>query len=66
MNTAEWLLGGIAVSLAYVGFCRFFPYAACRNCKGSGKFRSPSGKNFRDCRRCGGRGRRRRMFAGSE
>jgi DnaJ-class molecular chaperone len=58
------ILIGIAALAIYVVFCRVFPYTVCRNCKGSGKFRSPSGKAFRNCRRCGGAGRRRRLFAG--
>lgn len=59
------VLFGLVALVVYIGFCRVFPYAACRNCKGSGKYRSPSGKAFRNCGSCGGSGRRRRLFAGS-
>ena len=58
------ILIGVVALTVYVLFCRVFPYTACRNCKGSGKSYSPSGKAFRNCRRCGGSGRRRRLFAG--
>jgi DnaJ-class molecular chaperone len=58
------ILIGIAALAVYVLFCRIFPYTPCRNCKGSGKSHSPSGKAFRNCGRCGGSGRRRRPFAG--
>jgi hypothetical protein len=59
------LLIGIAALAIYVIFCRIYPFTACRNCDGSGKFHSPSGKAFRHCGRCGGTGRRKRLFAGS-
>lgn len=38
---------------------RWFPYAPCRRCHGSGKHRS--GKYFRPCRPCHGTGRRIRL-----
>jgi hypothetical protein len=49
-----WLAG---YSLA----CVVWPYAACRKCKGAGKFRSPSKKFWRPCPRCSGSGRRIRV-----
>lgn len=49
------LLAGGAVALAYVTACWLWPYAACSRCSGAGKRRSPSGKAWRPCRRCGGR-----------
>ncbi|WP_088289835.1 hypothetical protein [Kineosporia sp. A_224] len=45
----------------YLIACTLFPFAACRNCQGSGKFRSPSGRAWRNCRRCKGTGRRIRL-----
>jgi hypothetical protein len=38
-----------------------WPFTACRKCKGSGKRRSPSGKNHGRCRRCKGKGERLRL-----
>lgn len=38
----------------YVIACRIWPFAACRKCDGAGRFRSPSGKAWRHCRRCKG------------
>jgi hypothetical protein len=35
------------------------PFTNCRKCHGDGKLRSPSGRNWRRCKRCGGTGRRR-------
>jgi hypothetical protein len=56
-----WFALGVGWLAAYLLACWVYPYAACPRCKGSGKRRSPSGKAFRDCRRCGGRGRRVRI-----
>ena len=62
MHTFVLILIGVAWVAGYVGFCRVFPFAPCRRCHGSGKFRSPSGKAFRNCGKCQGSGRRKRMF----
>lgn len=43
--------------------CQIWPYTKCGRCKGSGKHPSPSGKAFRLCSRCGGGGKKRRLFA---
>lgn len=59
-----WLVVALALLLAaawYVGHCAWFPFAACRRCDGAGKFRSSSGRAWRDCRRCKGTGRRVRL-----
>ncbi len=48
---AVWLAG-------YAVACCVWPYAACKGCSGAWKRRSPSGKAWRPCRRCGGSGRR--------
>lgn len=53
------LLGGAV----YAGACRFWPWTNCGKCEGAGKFRSPSGKNWRPCPRCGGSGRKERLGA---
>jgi hypothetical protein len=47
----------------YAGACLFWPWTACEKCEGAGKFRSPSGKNWRPCPRCGGSGRKERFGA---
>ncbi|AEA27906.1 hypothetical protein Psed_5779 [Pseudonocardia dioxanivorans CB1190] len=48
--------GAAFVVAAYALACWWFPYAACWCCHGSGKHRSSSGKTFRRCLVCGGRG----------
>lgn len=51
--TVLWFLG-------YLITCVLWPFAACRKCKGSGRFRSPSGRAWRSCRKCKGSGARLR------
>jgi hypothetical protein len=51
-------LGALAI---YLGACAIWPYCSCRRCLGTGKHRSPSGKNWRQCRRCRGSDRRVRL-----
>lgn len=62
------VLLGLAVLVGYVLACAIWPYASCWGCSGDGKRRSPSGKAWRTCRRCGGTGRRirlgRKLYAG--
>lgn len=60
--TALLLTALIAVGL-YLLACRIWPYVDCGRCRG-GRRASPSGKAFRLCSRCGGTGRKRRLFAG--
>lgn len=38
--------------------------AACRRCQGSPRIYNITRTRWRDCRRCGGRGRRRPLLAG--
>jgi hypothetical protein len=52
--SALWLAG-------YALACAVWPYAACGKCDGAGRFRSPSKKYWRPCRRCEGSGRRIRV-----
>lgn len=47
-------------ALGYLIACAVWPWAPCPRCK-SKKLSSPSGKYWRDCTRCGGRGRRLRL-----
>jgi len=57
------LLGFIVLALAvgYLAASTFWPYANCGKCGGGGRFRSPSGKAWRSCRRCKGTGFRLRI-----
>lgn len=60
MTTAILLLVGWFV--VYYLACQIWPYTTCGRCKG-GKHHSPSGKAWRDCPRCGGSGKKRRLLA---
>lgn len=51
------LLLGIYVVSGYV-----WPYTACSRC-GGGKHASPSGKNWRNCGKCGGSGKKIRVIS---
>ncbi|GAA5156274.1 MULTISPECIES: hypothetical protein [Amycolatopsis] len=59
---------GLIVAAVYAIQCLIWPFAACRSCGGTGKHRSPSGKAFRSCGACEGKGRRlrlgRKLFGG--
>lgn len=55
-------LGLLALGGGYAAVCARWPYKACRHCDG-GKVRSPSGRTFRRCSRCGGSGERLRWGA---
>lgn len=41
--------------------CAVWPWTAHKHCKGTGKRRSPSGKNWGNCRGCGGSGKKVRL-----
>ena len=58
MLIAGVIVAGLLWSGGYVVACWIWPFAACRKCDGSGKFRSPSGRAWRLCRRCKGSGKR--------
>lgn len=53
--------GTVLALLYYMGACAWWPFAACRRCKGEGRFRSPTGRAWRNCKRCKGSGRRVRF-----
>jgi hypothetical protein len=59
LTLAVWAAG-------YAAACAFWPFTACRRCRGAGKLRSPFGRAFRLCPRCKASGRRlrfgRRLF----
>lgn len=46
---------------AYAAACAFWPYAPCPRCAGTGKRKSPSGRYWRDCKRCKASGKRLRL-----
>lgn len=48
----------LVLAALYVLACIIWPFSACARCDGNGKFRSPSGKAWRNCRRCRGTGAR--------
>jgi len=50
----------VIVTFGYAGACAAWPFAACYQCRGAGKRRSPSGRAFRYCHRCHGTGARLR------
>lgn len=58
-----WTLALLASTalLVYLVGCRWWPVTACRRCDGSGKVRSPNGRNWRPCKRCSGSGGRLRI-----
>jgi hypothetical protein len=53
-----WILGLAATGFAicYAAACWIWPFTSCRKCEGAGRFRSPTGKNWRKCPRCAGGG----------
>lgn len=55
------VLLALTAAAGYVVACAIWPFAACRWCSGTGKRRSPTGKAWRPCGRCGGKGRRVRL-----
>jgi len=56
-----WLGFGFVLIVGYVIACVFWQWKPCRKCKGEGRFRSPSGKAWRHCPRCGGSRERLRI-----
>lgn len=45
-----------------VWLCVHYPYEPCPRCKGGGRKTQPgNSKRWRDCRKCGGTGRRLRL-----
>jgi hypothetical protein len=56
-----WVVGAVVIGgPAYYAACWFWPYTSCGRCGGGGRKRSPSGKNWRPCRKCKGSGTRLR------
>lgn len=61
MNQQLIVLIGIVVGV-YLLSCLLWPYTKCGACKG-GRHASPFGRSWRNCGRCGGRGRKLRLGA---
>jgi hypothetical protein len=57
----ELTLLTLLIAGGYLAACAIWPFTACSRCDGNGKRRSPSGKAWRPCRRCGGTGARLRL-----
>jgi hypothetical protein len=67
-------MGGLLLSVValavwtvvYALACWWWPYTACKTCRGTGKRKSPSGTAWRKCRHCKGTAARlrtgRRVF----
>lgn len=55
------VLAVIPLAAGYWVASILWPFTGCRRCKGSGKRRSPSGRNYGRCRRCKGKGERLRL-----
>lgn len=54
-----WAVAAAVVGVpVYGAWCYWYPYMDCRRCDGNGKFRSPTGKAWRLCRKCKGSGSR--------
>lgn len=56
-----WPVGLTVLGAEYLIACWLWPWTRCWRCKGTGKFRSPTGRAWRDCPRCDGRGKRLRI-----
>ncbi|WP_211223941.1 hypothetical protein [Pseudonocardia asaccharolytica] len=50
-----WVVAVVALGL-YAIECVVWPYRRCHWCSGSGRWRSPITRSYRDCGRCGGDG----------
>lgn len=54
------LLALFVFTLGYLATCWFWPFKACRTCRGTGKLRSPFLRALRLCPACNGTGLRLR------
>lgn len=55
----EFALVIAGLATIYLIACAIWPYTACPRCAGGKKY-DPAGTSWRNCRRCGGTGKRRR------
>jgi hypothetical protein len=54
-------LAATVLLAGYLLACWLWPFSSCLVCGGNGKRRSPSGRAWRNCRRCRGTGTRLRV-----
>lgn len=59
----ELVLVGLVFLVLWLLSSLIWPYTQCRQCHGERRFRSPSGKHWRECPVCGGSGKRRRLLS---
>lgn len=50
------IVGALGWALGYLVACLGWPFTSCGKCSGVGRFRSPSGRAWRKCKRCRGSG----------
>jgi hypothetical protein len=55
-GTGLLILAALTGAAAYTFACWIWPFRACTKCGGIGRFRSPTGRAWRPCRRCKGSG----------
>ncbi|MGH3985690.1 MAG: hypothetical protein ACRDTZ_00025 [Pseudonocardiaceae bacterium] len=63
-TTTDWtpvVVAGLLFAVGYGFACWFWPWTSCRRCEGAGRFRSPSGKNWRRCPKCKGKSSKVRL-----
>jgi hypothetical protein len=61
-EVAFWAVAALVVATpVYAVACALWPFTACDRCDGSGRRRSPSGRNYGRCRKCKGRGEQLRL-----
>lgn len=55
-GTGLLVVAGLGWAAVHLISCIIWPFRACRKCQGAGRFRSPSGRAWRYCTTCRGRG----------
>lgn len=58
---SAFVLIGLFVTFGYILACWVDPFPRCRTCTGSGRRRARLSRNWRNCPRCRGTGRRLRL-----
>ncbi|RSN05946.1 hypothetical protein DMC63_37680 [Streptomyces sp. WAC 05977] len=61
-HTTRFLVVVVLLMGLYLLSGFFYPYTACSVCKGQKNF-SPSGKNWAECGKCGGSGKKIRLIS---
>jgi hypothetical protein len=51
----------LVLAVGYAAACVIWPFRACRHCEGTGRFLSPTGRNWRHCPHCSGTGAKLRL-----